>query len=263
MNDPRHFRAGDVVRHGPSGEKWVLACDEDSAGRSGPDTRGRVLPAGYPETLAEAVDCTLVRAATDAERREQLEQSAGPGAGHRTVVARHQLAQEPDVEPRKPRDWFEKELDKSRVRQQRALVAMDACEALGIELPPDRCPDDLEPRIVWGALLRVANPHVSTYDSRRRPPTTDDRSPTGLERVVSYLEGRCVVAEFDPDSRPKFGSPQMRDAETALQRDIRVHAGVAVGAEPTPQQNEAMRDELLLRIEQAHARTSSSEHGET
>lgn len=57
------FRAADCVHHGPSGEDWVLAVDEES---------GRVMPAGWPESMAEAEDCTLIKAATEAERAEML-----------------------------------------------------------------------------------------------------------------------------------------------------------------------------------------------
>lgn len=57
------FRAGDVIKHVPTDEEWLLACDEEG---------GRVVCCGWPETMAEATDCTLVEAATDEERTEML-----------------------------------------------------------------------------------------------------------------------------------------------------------------------------------------------
>lgn len=57
------FRAGDAVKHGPTGETWVLAADQH-----GDD----VVCAGWPESIAKAADCTLVEAATDDQRREML-----------------------------------------------------------------------------------------------------------------------------------------------------------------------------------------------
>jgi hypothetical protein len=57
------FRAGDTVFHRPSGETWVLSCDE---------VEGEVIPAGWPESYANAEDCDLVESASDTERLEML-----------------------------------------------------------------------------------------------------------------------------------------------------------------------------------------------
>lgn len=57
------FRAGDHVLHKPSGETWVLACDEE---------RGEVICCGWPESFAKAADCELVDAVSDEYRRELL-----------------------------------------------------------------------------------------------------------------------------------------------------------------------------------------------
>ncbi len=86
-----HFRAGDRVKHAPSGETWILACDEID---------GRVLPAGWPETLAQAEHCTLVEAASDEKRLEMLRDvaggySSGNGVSYRRSVARTQLSEVP------------------------------------------------------------------------------------------------------------------------------------------------------------------------
>lgn len=60
------FRAGDEVHH-VSGETWVLACDQQG---------NDIMPAGWPETLAKATHCRLVKAATDEERLKMLRAAA-------------------------------------------------------------------------------------------------------------------------------------------------------------------------------------------
>lgn len=57
------FRAGDSVRHAPTGETWLLAADERN---------GEVVCAGWPESLAKTKDCALVRAADDEMRKKIL-----------------------------------------------------------------------------------------------------------------------------------------------------------------------------------------------
>lgn len=54
---------GDIVKHIPTGEEWVVAFNEN----------GRLSPCGWPESLAETSDCVLVEKATD-EKRIELEQ---------------------------------------------------------------------------------------------------------------------------------------------------------------------------------------------
>ena len=75
------FRAGDHIFHEPSGEKWVLACDQNGSD---------VVCAGWPESVAKAEHCTLVRAATDEERVEMLRDCIKLG-GLRGSWARRQL----------------------------------------------------------------------------------------------------------------------------------------------------------------------------
>jgi hypothetical protein len=85
------FRAGDIVHHGPSGEDWVLAIDEEN---------GRVQACGWPESMAEAKDCKLKFAASDDHRLVMLTEWAKTGKGHeherdsRTRAARRQLSSE-------------------------------------------------------------------------------------------------------------------------------------------------------------------------
>lgn len=76
------FRAGDAVRHRPTGETWLLACDEE---------RGEVVASGWPETIARAVDCERVRVATDEQRLERLREVARSGGGYRAALAARQL----------------------------------------------------------------------------------------------------------------------------------------------------------------------------
>ena len=85
--DPTAFRAGDIVNHSPSGEAWILANDEDN---------GRVMPCGWPESMAEAKDCTIVKAATDDERMDMLRKwsALGSDKDSRARGARWQLSNE-------------------------------------------------------------------------------------------------------------------------------------------------------------------------
>lgn len=83
------FRAGDTVKHHPTGETWVLATDEE---------RGEVCWAGWPPGYAKASDCTLVEAATEKERLEMLERVAAMRPNergiddHRKIIAIRQYA---------------------------------------------------------------------------------------------------------------------------------------------------------------------------
>ena len=84
MNDtPKPFRAGDHVHHEPSGENWMLGVDEED---------GRVMPCGWPATIADAKHCTLIKAATDGERMQMLCVFAKGGESDmRACAARRQL----------------------------------------------------------------------------------------------------------------------------------------------------------------------------
>lgn len=77
------MRAGDTVEHGPSGETWVVACTESAA--------GRLIAAGWPETVAEINDCKIVATCTDEKHREMLEACA-KHSGLRGSWARQQLS---------------------------------------------------------------------------------------------------------------------------------------------------------------------------
>jgi len=79
------FRAGDTVHHSPSGEDWLLAVDEE---------RGRVQPAGWPCSMAEAADCHLIKAASDEERLAMLTECMAmrDDRDPRCTTARRQLS---------------------------------------------------------------------------------------------------------------------------------------------------------------------------
>ncbi len=81
------IRAGDAVKHGPTGQTWLVATDEE---------RGEFMAAGWPETLAYAKDCTLDTAATDEERLDLLREVAASrgdrgGCTYRSRTAARQL----------------------------------------------------------------------------------------------------------------------------------------------------------------------------
>lgn len=83
----RTFKAGDVVKHGPTGETWTLACDQE---------RDEIQWCGWPEGFAKAADCTLIKAASDEERMEMLEMVSKSRGDHgeigwRASTAMHQL----------------------------------------------------------------------------------------------------------------------------------------------------------------------------
>ena len=78
------MRAGDVVKHGPSGETWVVAHVEGND----------LAWSGWPEGIARTSDCTLVKAATDEEYEKALREWADVdhGSDHRVRVCKRQLA---------------------------------------------------------------------------------------------------------------------------------------------------------------------------
>lgn len=77
------FRAGDVVDHIPSGERWILATDE---------VDGSVYPMGWPECRAAASDCRMVRSATDSQRYSALRDVASSVRAMRDGDARVRIA---------------------------------------------------------------------------------------------------------------------------------------------------------------------------
>lgn len=82
--DNLEIDTGDVVRHGPTGEKWTVAC-----------VRGdRLSWCGWPEGEAQLKDCTLVEKATPEARDKLLhEMAAMTESDHRGRYARRRLAE--------------------------------------------------------------------------------------------------------------------------------------------------------------------------
>jgi hypothetical protein len=90
------FRTGDVVKHEPSTEEWVLATDEHN---------GRVWTYGWPESPANVDELSLIEAASDESRLKSLRDFAKHD-GPRGSCARAQLEAEP-VDPFDSADFYD------------------------------------------------------------------------------------------------------------------------------------------------------------
>lgn len=70
------MRAGDIVRHKPSDEEWVVAYQD-----------GEYMAwCGWPEGEARVSDCEVTKEATEAEHREWLQRLA-KSSGKRARMA--------------------------------------------------------------------------------------------------------------------------------------------------------------------------------
>ena len=77
---------GDAVRHGPTGETWLVArVDGD-----------RLAWVGWPPGWADLADCTLMRKATP-EQREKLLREIADGQHHLAGWARERLAKDAEA----------------------------------------------------------------------------------------------------------------------------------------------------------------------
>ena len=65
------IETADIVRHAPTGEEWLVAYVEN----------GKLCACGWPESLADLSDCTLVKKATEQEKQQLIQQLAAMG-GH-------------------------------------------------------------------------------------------------------------------------------------------------------------------------------------
>lgn len=75
---------GDVVRHLPTGETWIVACVSN----------GKLSWCGWPEGMADLADCVLVEKATPEQRATLLvDLAAMSGSDHRKSFALGILAQ--------------------------------------------------------------------------------------------------------------------------------------------------------------------------
>ncbi len=86
-NAPRLFKASDTVRHVPTKEIWVLACDEED---------NKVMPSGWPMTVAEAQDCVLLSEDSSQGHTNMLQNwahktSTDAQSDPRVLTARRQL----------------------------------------------------------------------------------------------------------------------------------------------------------------------------
>lgn len=88
------IRCGDIVKHGPTGEEWLVAWAD-------PET-GDLAWCGWPNGIARISDCTLVEACDDAKHRRVLDMVLGTD-GSRARMARHlyasSLSNPPDSSP--------------------------------------------------------------------------------------------------------------------------------------------------------------------
>lgn len=83
MNAKESIDTGDYVKHGPTGESWVVAY-----------VRGdRLAWCGWPEGEASLEHCTLIQKAAPGER-EKLLQEMTKCSGARGTYARWRLSQE-------------------------------------------------------------------------------------------------------------------------------------------------------------------------
>lgn len=86
------IKAGDTVKHRPTGETWVVAFANHE--------RGELSPCGWPESLAKLSDCELVKSCTQEESEELLHRLADlSDPDIRGSWAREELRKRVDVRP--------------------------------------------------------------------------------------------------------------------------------------------------------------------
>lgn len=79
---------GDHVKHGPTGETWLVAFVEGD----------RLAWCGWPEGFADLADCTLIQKAAPGEREKLLASMAEIGDGDmRGRYARRALAKDAEA----------------------------------------------------------------------------------------------------------------------------------------------------------------------
>lgn len=78
------YRAGDHVKHIPSDEEWILACDEEN---------NEVTPLGYPLCFAKVKDIVLLKTASDQYRLQTLKNTSEVNfEDERKRIAKRQLS---------------------------------------------------------------------------------------------------------------------------------------------------------------------------
>lgn len=73
------MRTGDHVHHKPSGEDWLVAWADHSA--------GYMAPCGWPTCQARIEDCEVTKTATDQESDALVEQLARSGRSDAQIAA--------------------------------------------------------------------------------------------------------------------------------------------------------------------------------
>lgn len=139
-HDSPIFRAGDVVRHKPSGEEWVVAAISP---------RGPWLyPAGWPESRASIQECEMVKPATDAENvRMLLKAASSPSDTSRRGAAFSNLVDLHDASALRvwrqlARDYYRAQSELEKIRQ--ALVQEEEKIRRGVFLPDHLRPNESE-----------------------------------------------------------------------------------------------------------------------
>ena len=80
----RAFRCGDIVRHKPTGETWVVAWAD----------AGTVAPAGWPDCRGRSSDCELLLAANDEKHSTKVAEWLAVKGDSRVEGVRRLYAQE-------------------------------------------------------------------------------------------------------------------------------------------------------------------------
>jgi hypothetical protein len=76
------MRTGDIVRHYPSGEDWVVAWADHET--------GYMAPCGWPTCQAKIADCSILKRATDEAYDALVDQLAlsGRSDAHKAAAIR-------------------------------------------------------------------------------------------------------------------------------------------------------------------------------
>lgn len=179
-NTVSQFLAGDFVHHGPSGEEWVLATDEE---------KGEVMPSGWPECIAKASDCTLQQRATPEQRLKILTIWAAPhpdAAGERdrrTLTARRQLAaaDQTSISSCVGCKWL---------YQQGAGYSNYTWEEDYV-----RCAQDRNANLTNGGM-------EAPYDWKNETPEEDNWPMTNKGRCALYSPGPFITLDVDGENGP-------------------------------------------------------------
>ncbi len=192
------MKTGDSVKHGPTGETWLVAYVE-----------GDYLAwCGWPEGEAKVADCTLVRECSEEESIEILRDMANiSGPSRRQRYAEHRL-RELGLLPALP-PTVEQKLEAAAAERDRLLVAIVEHHA---QKADDRCIED-DDRLYAAAGLPPCDRRVGDKAAmlancarfiERRCESGDWRSYADLEALIrratlaveedvrDYEQGLCI-----------------------------------------------------------------------